>query len=186
MEEEKYTVDDQDEITEVESNDSDEEDVSDESDDTSEDDSEDEENSTQLQEKLRKLEKENAKFKRLLGKKTEKVSDEDGETTKSKTTPKSDDEYVTKRELEMMRLESKGYDGDQVELIMKLGGISALKDESVKKAIDAIKAEKDQIKAQAETKSTSKSSRSYSADDLRAMPTDKLEKLIREGKVKGF
>jgi len=131
---------------------------------------EDEENSTQLLEELKKKEAEIAKLNRLL-KKKDKVVEKEGDVP-------------TKTELEELRLEIKGYDEDQIKFIMSLGGAKALNNPAVKRVADAMKEEKAQLNAQATSKSQSKGSRTYSQAELRAMPLDKLEQLIREGKIK--
>lgn len=173
MENEEYTVDDQDETKEVESTDEESE--------QSDDESEDEVNSTQLQSELEKQKAENAKLQRLL-KKAEKKEEKSEESESDSKSPS--EAYLTKAEAERLRLEIKGYDDDQIDLIMKLGGVEALKDVTIKDVVEKIKEEKQQLNAQASSKSQSKSSKHYSQEDLRAMPLDKLEKLIREGKIK--
>jgi hypothetical protein len=47
-----------------------------------------------------------------------------------------------------------------------------------------MKEQKKQVEAQASGASQGKSSRRYSQEDLRSMPLEKLEKLIKEGKIK--
>jgi alcohol dehydrogenase class IV len=131
---------------------------------------EDEENSTQLHEELKKKEAEIAKLNRLLKKKDKAV--EKGE------------EVPTNKEIERLRLEIKGYEDDQIDFIMSIGGVKALNNPAVKKVADAMKEEKSQLNAQATSKSQSKGSRTYSQAELQAMPLDKLESLIREGKIK--
>lgn len=159
--EETFEVDE----TEDESNDESEEESSD-----------DDENSTQYQEELKKKDAEIAKLNRLLKKtpKDEKPSD----------TPSDDSNVVTKADLERIRLEAKGFDEDQVEFLMKFGGSQALKDEAVKQVVDTMAEKKKQLNAQASGKTQGTGSRKYSQEDLRAMPLEKLEKLIKEGKIK--
>jgi hypothetical protein len=132
---------------------------------------EDEENSTQLHEELKKKEAEIAKLNRLLKKKDKAVEKDGGEAT-------------TNKEIERLRLEIKGYEDDQIDFIMSIGGVKALSNPAVKKVADAMKEEKSQLNAQATSKSQSKGSRTYSQAELKAMPLDKLEALIREGKIK--
>lgn len=132
---------------------------------------EDEENSTQLQAELKAKEAEIAKLNRLL-KKKEKVKVE--ETSSS----------VSKEDLERVRLEIKGYDDDQIDFIMSLGGSKALTNPAVKKVADAMREEKKQLEAQATSTSQAKSTRTYSQAEINAMPVAQLEKLIREGKIK--
>jgi hypothetical protein len=169
MENEENTVNPQDEIQDEETFEVDEAEESDESTDN-------DENSTQYQEELKKRDAEIAKLNRLLKKtsKDEKPSD----------TPTDDSNVVTKADLERIRLEAKGYDDDQVEFLMKFGGSQALKDEAIKTVVDTMAEKKKQINAQASSKSQGTSSRKYSQEDLRAMPLEKLEKLIKEGKIK--
>jgi hypothetical protein len=168
--ENETTVDFQDETKEEESYEVDE---SEQSEDTTE---EDEVNSTQLQSELEKAKAEIAKLSRLL-KKGDKPKGE-------KSSPQDDSNVVTKADLERIRLEAKGYDEDQVEFLMRFGGAEALKDEAVKSVIDTMKEKKTQAQAQVSGKTQSKSARRYSQEDLQAMPLEKLEKLIKEGKIK--
>lgn len=174
MENEEKTVDFQDETQEEETFEVDE---TEESDDSDEESSDNDENSTQNQEdELKKAQAEIAKLNRLL-KKTEKKEEE---------SPKSDNSSnaVTKEDLERLRLEAKGYEEEDIDLIMKFGGVKALEDESIKDVINIRKEKRQQVNAQATSKTQGKSSRKYSQEQLRAMPLDKLEKLIREGKIK--
>lgn len=134
-----------------------------------EDSVEDEENSTQLHEELKKKEAEIAKLNRLL-KKKEKVTETQ--------------EVPTSKEIERLRLEIKGYDDEQVDFLMSVGGLKALSNPAVKRVADAMKEEKKQLSAQATSKSQGKSSKTYSQAEIKAMPLDKLEQLIREGKIK--
>ena len=169
MENEETTVDFQDEITEEETFEVDESEETDESTDN-------DENSNQYQEELRKRDAEIAKLNRLLKKtpKDEKPSEK----------PSNDSNVVTKADLERIRLEAKGFDDDQVEFLMRFGGSQALKDEAVLTVVNTMAEKKKQLNAQASSKSQGTSSRKYSQEDLRAMPLEKLEKLIREGKIK--
>lgn len=129
-----------------------------------------EENSTQLHEELKKKEAEIAKLNRLL-KKKEKATD-------------STQEVPTSKEIEKLRLEIKGYDDDQVNFLMSVGGLKALSNPAVKRVADAMKEEQKQLQAQASSKSQGKSSKTYSQAEINAMPLAKLEQLIREGKIK--
>lgn len=167
MENEEYTVDTQDEIKDSESEET-----------TEVVDSEGDENSTQLHEELKKKDAEIAKLNRLL-KKGSKSSDKEEKEEVS-------DKYVTKADLDKIRLEAKGYDDDQIEFIMSVGGVDALKKPAIKKVVESIREEKEQLNAQASTKSQSKSSKTYSQEEIRAMPVEKLEQLIREGKIKNI
>ena len=89
-----------------------------------------------------------------------------------------------KEDLEKIRLEAKGYDEDQVNFLMRFGGSEALQDEAVQTVVKTMAEKKAQVNAQATGKSQGKTARRYSQDDLRAMPLDKLETLIKEGKIK--
>ena len=135
-----------------------------------EDSVEDEENSTQLHEELKKKDGEIAKLNRLLKK-------------KEKTTEQTQ-EVPTSKEIERLRLEIKGYDDDQVDFLMSVGGLKALSNPAVKKVADAMREEKKQLSAQATSKSQGKSTKTYSQAEINAMPLAKLEQLIREGKIK--
>lgn len=173
MNEENYTVDEQDE----------QKDVQPESDLDLEIDLDDEsgEESNQLQQDdVARLKAENAKLQRLLKKKSNKV--EAPERKAETGTP----EFVTKTDLEKFRLEAKGYDEEQIEFIMSVGGASALKNPHIVKTLNSMKEEKEQFNAQAQTKSQGKATRVYTADEVKAMPLEKLEKLIREGKIKNL
>jgi hypothetical protein len=169
MENEENTVDFQDETQEEDTFEVDESESSDESTDN-------DENSTQYQEELKKKDAEIAKLNRLL-KKTSK--DE-----KPLEKPSDDSNVVTKADLERIRLEAKGFDDDQIEFLMKFGGTQALKDDAIKTVVDTMAEKKKQLNAQATSKTQGTSSRRYSQEDLRAMPLEKLEKLIKEGKIK--
>ena len=173
MENEETTVDFQDETQEEETFEVDE------SEELTDDDSTDnDENSTQNQdEELKKAQAEIAKLNRLLKKqsKDEKPSEQ---------SPSDESKYVTKEDLEKIRLEAKGYDEDQVNFLMRFGGSEALQDEAVQTVVKTMAEKKAQVNAQATGKSQGKTARRYSQDDLRAMPIDKLEKLMMEGKIK--
>lgn len=170
MEKEENTVDFQDETQEEETFEVDE--TEEESEDES---SDNDENSTQNQEdKLETLERELAKYKRLANKNSKKEE--------KKESPS--DNSVTKEDLERIRLEAKGYEEDDIDLIMKFGGTKALEDESIREVINIRKEKRQQVNAQAKSTTQGKSSRRYSQEQLRNMPLEKLEKLIREGKIK--
>ena len=176
MENEETTVDFQDEIQEEETFEVDETEDSEES---KEESSDNDENSTQNQEdELKKAQAEIAKLNRLL-KKESKSKEED-----SKPSPSNDSNVVTKEDLERLRLEAKGYEEDDVDLIMKFGGVKALEDEAIKDVIEVRREKRQQESAQATSKTQSKGTRRYSQEQLRDMPLEKLETLIKEGKIK--
>lgn len=132
-----------------------------------------------LEDEVAHLKSENAKLQRLLKKKSpaKKEVKEDGDTPS---------EYVTKADLERIRLESKGLSEKQVDFALKYGGLSALSDPYLKKAIDEIAQEEKQLNQTATSKKGGDVSKKYSLNQIRNMPTDKLEQLIREGKIKNL
>jgi hypothetical protein len=129
--------------------------------------------SNQHQDEVAHLKAENAKLQRLLNKGTKKKE----EKTETKDSLNSD-------EVSRLRLEIKGYDDEQIDFLMNIGGLNALKIPAVKKVVDTMKEEKSQLQAQATSKSQGKSSKTYSDAEIKAMPVAKLEQLIREGKIK--
>lgn len=169
MENEEKTVDLEDETQDEETFEVDE------SEEESTDDG-DESNQHHEDDEAERLRTENAKLQRLL----KKASKSDEEKPKEDTTSNG----VTREDLERVRLEAKGFDDEQVDFLMKFGGSQATKDDAVMQVISAMKEKKAQESAQAKSSSQSKTSRRYSQEDMRNMPLDKLEKLIREGKIK--
>jgi len=180
MEKEENTVDPQDEQKDEETFEVDETEEEESNDSESDEESSDnEENSTQYQEELKEKEAELAKYKRLLKKY------ESGDSDSKPDKPSNDESSpVTKADLERIRLEAKGYDDDQVNFLMRFGGSEALQDEAVQSVVNAMAEKKKQVSAQASGSSQGKTARRYSQDELRAMPGEKLEKLIKEGKIK--
>lgn len=171
MEKEENTVDPQDEQKDEDTFEVDEDESTEDGDESNQHHDDDVEH---LKTELEQERAERAKLQRLLKK-----------ASKSEDKPKEDDTNgVTREDLERVRLEARGFDDEQVSFLMKFGGSKATKDEAVMQVVSAMKEKKQQLDAQAKSSSQSKTSRRYSQDDLRNMPLDKLEKLIREGKIK--
>lgn len=154
----------------------------DESEDTEEvdtdEETEDGDESNQHQDEVAHLKAENAKLQRLLKK--------ESKAEKKSEAKKDDSDYVTKQDLERIRLEAKGLTEKQVDFAMKYGGVSALNDPYLKKAIDEIAVEEKQISSTAESKKGGDINKKYTLNQVRNMPTAELEKLIREGKIKNI
>jgi hypothetical protein len=167
--EQKETVVPQDEIKEEETFEVDESETEEE---VEEESSEDEENSTQLREELKKQKEETAKLQRLLKKEAKKAEES---TTESN---------ISKEDLERIRLTAKGYEDDEIDLVMELGGVEKLQNPVVQKAVEAIRTEKKQASAQASGKTQSKPKRTFTKTELQSMPLDKLEQMIKDGKIK--
>lgn len=92
--------------------------------------------------------------------------------------------YSSSEELERVNLRIDGYKEDEVDFIMRSGGRSALKDDFIVEAITARRA-KEKAKETSDSASTPASSKSpvlrrHSTDDLKNMPVEEMEKLLRQ------
>lgn len=82
-------------------------------------------------------------------------------------------------DVERLTLKVDGYSDDEIAEIMKLGGMQSLSNPLVKKAVQAMREEREAENAQV-TDGGAKSdfTRKYSPQDLRKMSTEELEKIL--------
>jgi hypothetical protein len=82
-------------------------------------------------------------------------------------------------QVERLTLKVDGYNDDEIAKIMELGGLKALSNPLVKKAVDVMREERKAENAQVDTDgATSDFSRKYSEADLRKMSAAELEKIL--------
>ena len=82
-------------------------------------------------------------------------------------------------DIERLTLKVDGYNDDEIAEVMKLGGVKALSNPLVKKAIEAMREERQAESAQVtESGARSDISRKYSPADLRKMSSSELEKIL--------
>lgn len=82
-------------------------------------------------------------------------------------------------DVERLTLKVDGYNDEEVAEIMKLGGLKALDNPLVKKAVQAMREERQAENAQVtDSGATSAFSRKYSQQDLRKMSSAELEKIL--------
>lgn len=85
-------------------------------------------------------------------------------------------------EVERLTLKVDGYNDAEITEIMRLGGLKALSNPLVKKAVDIMRQERQVESAQVDTEGqTSTISRKYSEADLRKMTAAELEKVLSQG-----
>lgn len=85
-------------------------------------------------------------------------------------------------EVERLTLKVDGYNDDEVSKIMELGGLKALSNPLVKKAVEVMRQERLAESAQVDTDGAmSDFSRKYSEADLRKMSASELEKILPQG-----
>lgn len=125
----------------------------------------------ELQEKNRQL------YARL------KKAEEENKTLKSERKPDAESEHqatqIPNESVERLTLKVDGYADEEISEIMSLGGLKALKNPIVKKAIDAMREERLAEQAQVtESGATSDISRKYSPEDLRKMSAKELEQIL--------
>lgn len=114
------------------------------------------------------------KWKAIAGRKAKKV-----EQTQTQTTVETG---LSSKEVERLTLKIDGYNDAEISEIMKLGGLKALSNPLVKKAVDVMRQERQVESAQVDTEgSTSTISRKYSEADLRKMSSAELEKVLSQG-----
>lgn len=114
------------------------------------------------------------KWKAIAGRKAKKV-----EQTQTQTTVETG---LSSKEVERLTLKIDGYNDAEISEIMKLGGLKALSNPLVKKAVDVMRQERQVESAQVDTEgSTSTVSRKYSEADLRKMSSAELEKVLSQG-----
>jgi hypothetical protein len=82
-------------------------------------------------------------------------------------------------EVERLTLKVDGYNDAEIAEIMNLGGVKALSNPLVKRAVEAMREERRAEKAQVDTSGAlSDFSRKYSEADLRKMTAEELEKIL--------
>lgn len=82
-------------------------------------------------------------------------------------------------QVERLTLKVDGYNDDEIAKIMELGGLKALANPLVKKAVDVMREERKAESAQVDTDgATSDFTRKYSEADLRKMSAAELEKIL--------
>ncbi len=82
-------------------------------------------------------------------------------------------------EIERLTLKVDGYNDAEIAEIMSLGGVKALSNPLVKRAVEAMREERRVESAQVDTAgATSDFSRKYSEADLRKMSAEELEKIL--------
>ena len=82
-------------------------------------------------------------------------------------------------DIERLTLKVDGYNDDEIAEVMKLGGVKALSNPLVKKAIEAMREERQAESAQiTEAGGRSDITRKYSNAELRKMSSEELEKLL--------
>lgn len=86
---------------------------------------------------------------------------------------------IPSAEVERLTLKVDGYNDDEIAKIMDLGGLKALSNPLVKKAVEVMRDERKAEAAQVDTDgATSDISRKYSTADLRKMSAEELEKIL--------
>ena len=85
-------------------------------------------------------------------------------------------------DVERLTLKVDGYNDDEVTKIMELGGLKALSNPLVKKAVDMMRQERQAESAQVDTDGAMADfTRKYSEADLRKMSASELEKILPQG-----
>lgn len=83
------------------------------------------------------------------------------------------------KEVERLTLKVDGYNDDEIGKIMELGGVKALQNPLVKKAVEVMRQERQAENAQVDTDGAmSAFTRKYSEADLRKMSAAELEKIL--------
>jgi len=86
-------------------------------------------------------------------------------------------------DVERLTLKVDGYNDDEIAKIMELGGLKALQNPLVKKAVDVMREERIAEAAQVDTDGAhSEFTRKYSEADLRKMSASELEKILPQTK----
>lgn len=113
------------------------------------------------------------KWKAIAGRKAKKAE----EAAQTQTEPSSTN--LSSKEVERLTLKVDGYNDEEISEVMKLGGLKALQNPIVKKAIEAMREERQAENAQVtDGGAASEFSRKYSPQDLRKMSTEELEKIL--------
>lgn len=95
------------------------------------------------------------------------------------TTAGETSQAIPTAEVERLTLKVDGYNDDEIAKIMELGGLKALSNPLVKKAVDVMREERKAEAAQVDTDGAmSDFSRKYSEADLRKMSASELEKIL--------
>lgn len=82
-------------------------------------------------------------------------------------------------EVERLTLKVDGYNDEEISKVMELGGLKALQNPLVKKAVEVMREERQAENAQVTGGSTTSDfSRKYSQSDLRKMSSEELEKIL--------
>jgi len=123
----------------------------------------------ELQEKNRQL------YARL------KKAEEEAKSNKERATQQGEITQVDipTAQVERLTLKVDGYNDDEVSKIMELGGLKALSNPLVKKAVEVMREERLAENAQVDTSGAMADfSRKYSEADLRKMSAEELEKIL--------
>lgn len=111
------------------------------------------------------------KWKAIAGRKSKKAEQAINTPEISGNIPNS--------QVERLTLKVDGYNDEEISKIMELGGLKALQNPLVKKAVDLMREERQAENAQVTGgSSTSDFSRKYSQSDLRKMSSEELEKIL--------
>lgn len=111
------------------------------------------------------------KWKAIANRKAKKA-----EQTQTQTTSEAG---LSSKEVERLTLKIDGYNDDEISKIMELGGVKALQNPLVKKAVDVMRQERQAESAQIDTDGAmSEFTRKYSEADLRKMSASELEKIL--------
>lgn len=95
------------------------------------------------------------------------------------TTAGETSQAIPTADVERLTLKVDGYNDDEIAKIMELGGLKALSNPLVKKAVDVMREERKAEAAQVDTDGAmSDFSRKYSEADLRKMSASELEKIL--------
>lgn len=115
-------------------------------------------------------------------KKAEEEAKAAKEATRSSTAGDSTQAHIPTADVERLTLKVDGYNDEEVSRIMELGGLKALSNPLVKKAVDMMRNERQTEAAQVDTDgATADFSRRYSEADLRKMSASELEKILPQG-----
>lgn len=124
-----------------------------------------------LQEKNKQL------YARL--KKAEEEAKTAKEATRSTQAGDATQAHIPTAEVERLTLKVDGYNDDEISKIMELGGLKALSNPLVKKAVEVMREERRAESAQVDTDgATAEFTRKYSEADLRKMSASELEKIL--------
>lgn len=124
-----------------------------------------------LQEKNKQL------YARL--KKAEEEAKTAKDATRSTQAGDTTQAHIPTAEVERLTLKVDGYNDDEVAKIMELGGLKALSNPIVKKAVEVMRDERRAESAQVDTDgATAEFTRKYSEADLRKMSASELEKIL--------